>query len=93
MLNIGDVVHITPTVPARSAESWLFVRDMDKYCGKDAVIEEVIHDKYFGVRCTGYHLDIDRGVFVWIDAWLTPVDAFDPPTKEEFDTEFDKLLM
>lgn len=93
MFNIGDVVHITPTVPVRNAEHWLFVRGMDKYCGKDAVIEGVLHYKYGGVRFTGYHLDIDRGGFIWVDAWLTPVDAFDPPTKEEFDTEFDKLLM
>ena len=85
MFNIGDAVHITPTVPVRGAESWSFEREMDKYCGKDAVIEEIMHD--------GYRLDVDRGGFVWVDAWLTPVDAFDQPTKEEFDTEFDKLLM
>lgn len=93
MLNIGDVVRITPTVPVRNAESWLFVHDMDKYCGKNAVIEEIIYEKYGDVRLTGYRLDIDFGRFVWADAWLTPVDAFDPPTKEEFDTEFNKLLM
>lgn len=93
MLNVGDTVRITSTVPVRNAESWLFVRDMDKYCGNDAVVEAIIHESYGGVRHTGYRLDIDRGRFVWVDAWLIPVDAFDTPTKEEFDTEFDKLMM
>lgn len=93
MLNIGDTVHITPTVPERDAEFWLFNRSMDDYCGKDAVIEEIIHENYGDIEYTGYRLDVDGKAYVWVDAWLTPVDAFDPPTKEEFDTEFDKLLM
>lgn len=93
MFNIGDVVHITPTVPVRNAEHWSFVRDMDKYCGKDAVIEGVIHEKYGVVRATGYHLDVDFCSYIWVEAWLTPISSFDTPTKEEFDTEFDKLLM
>lgn len=92
MLNVGDTVRITPTVPCENAEFWLFIRDMDKYCGRDAVIEGIIHENYGSVRHNGYHLDVDSGRFIWVDAWLTPVDVFDPPTKEEFDADFNNLV-
>ncbi len=93
MLNIGDTVRITPTVPERTAEFWMFIPQMDDYCGKDAVVEQIIREKYGDIEVPGYRLDVDDKTYVWIEAWLTPIESFDPPTKEEFDTEFDKLLM
>ena len=93
MFNVGDTVLITPTVPERTAEFWMFIQQMDDCCGKDAVIEEIVHGGYRGREYTGYRLDVDGKAYVWVDAWLTPFVTFNSLTKEEFDTEFDKLLM
>ena len=93
MLSVGDVVRITPTVPERTGEFWIFVHPMDEYCGKYAVVEEVVTQTYDRVSYTGYLLDVGDKDYVWVEAWLTPIESFEPPTKEEFDTEFDKLLM
>lgn len=92
MLNVGDTVRIIQDVPDREAEWWLFVDSMDEYCGKEAVIEEIEEDHGH----TGYRLDVDGcgGCgYIWVEAWLTPISSFDTSTKEEFNTEFDKLLM
>mgnify|MGYP004733520541 CR=1 FL=1 len=93
MLNVGDAVRIIQDVPGRNSEWWIFVEPMDEYCGKDAVVEGVVTQTYGRVSYTGYLLDVDDKNFIWVEAWLTPIESFDPPTKEEFDTEFDKLLM
>lgn len=93
MLNVGDTVRIIQDVPERNSEWWIFVEPMDEYCGMDAVVEEVVTQTYDRVRYTGYLLDVDDKRFVWVEAWLIPIESSDLPTKEEFDTEFDKLLM
>ena len=93
MLNVGDAVRIIQDVPERYSEWWVFVETMDEYCGMDAVVEKVVTQTYDRMRHTGYLLDVDDKIHIWEEAWLEPIESFDPPTKEEFDTEFDKLLM
>ena len=93
MLNVGDTVRIIQDVPERDSEWWIFVEPMDEYCGMDAVVEKLVTQTHDNVNYTGYLLDVDDKDFIWVEAWLIPIKSFDPPTKEEFDTEFDKLLM
>ncbi len=91
MLNVGDTVRIIQEVPDREAEWWLFVDSMDKYCGEEAIIEGIEESHGY----TGYRLDVDGCNYIWVEAWLTPIESFDPLAllEEEFDTEFGKLLM
>lgn len=88
MLNVGDTVRIIQDVPDRMAGWWLFVHSMYKYCGKEAVIEEIKEDHGH----TGYRLDVDGCRYIWVEAWLTPISSFDTPTKEEFDEDFGALV-
>lgn len=92
MLNVGDTVRIIQDVPERNSEWWIFVEPMDGYCGMDAVVEEVVIQTYDRVRYTGYLLDVDDKRFVWVEAWLIPIESFDPPTKEQFDEDFGALV-
>lgn len=58
---VGDMIKIVDAPYMKCAYSW--IRSMDKYCGREAVIIKASFD---AIRnCYRYHIDADNGAHAW----------------------------
>lgn len=66
---VGEIVKVVDVPYMDCKFSW--VRSMNRYCGRDVVIENAEWDKFN--RCYRYIIDADNGVHAWCNGCFEQV--------------------
>lgn len=95
MFEAGDIVRVIAEPPAnRHGACWVFIPDMDRTCGQEAMIYNVAGCSIGGSTVYWYRLMIGSRVrsCCYEEAWLIPVKVAESLTKEQFDEDFGELI-